>query len=249
MARSTSLKLRGRHVRPSKMPPWRKNLRKILRFTFFQVENIKIHRGTRKLTGEKLKFIWAEFSTLSMDRTGRNLGRVFNFRFGHLQAEHFRCYQVKLPNLKMKIRPKQLLGYLPLVIMLPALSSAVFVLRVTWWHCQAHPYCIMEQCALKNVNNYLYNIYSYSETSGGKSSNLFIYFIFSTPVLIRYLWQLKAVVFLHWCLILTVLLYLVWNRLRRERFSCVIVVTSQPVSIPVQANETCSLRCYAFCII
>ncbi len=25
-------------------------------------------------------------------------------------------------------------------------------------------------------------------------------FIFSTPVLIRHLWQLKAVVFLHWCL-------------------------------------------------
>ncbi len=26
-------------------------------------------------------------------------------------------------------------------------------------------------------------------------------FIFSTPVLIRHLWQLKTVVFLHWCLI------------------------------------------------
>jgi len=31
-------------------------------------------------------------------------------------------------------------------------------------------------------------------------------FIFSTPVLIRYLWLLNTVVFLHWCLILTVLL-------------------------------------------
>ncbi len=30
-------------------------------------------------------------------------------------------------------------------------------------------------------------------------------FIFSTPVLIRYLWQLKIVVFLHWCLICAVL--------------------------------------------
>jgi len=29
-------------------------------------------------------------------------------------------------------------------------------------------------------------------------------FIFSTPVLIRHLWQLKTVVFLHWCLICTV---------------------------------------------
>ncbi len=31
-------------------------------------------------------------------------------------------------------------------------------------------------------------------------------FIFSTPVLIRHLWQLKTVVFRHWCLILTVTL-------------------------------------------
>jgi hypothetical protein len=30
-------------------------------------------------------------------------------------------------------------------------------------------------------------------------------FIFSTPVLIRQLWQLKTVVFLHWCLICAVL--------------------------------------------
>ncbi len=51
--------------------------------------------------------------------TGQNLGRVFNFRFGHLQAEHFGCYQVKLPNLKMKTQAKQLIGSLPLVIALP----------------------------------------------------------------------------------------------------------------------------------
>jgi hypothetical protein len=31
-------------------------------------------------------------------------------------------------------------------------------------------------------------------------------FIFSTPVLIRHLWQLKAVVFLHWCLLHAVVL-------------------------------------------
>ncbi len=31
-------------------------------------------------------------------------------------------------------------------------------------------------------------------------------FIFSMPVLIRHLWQLKTVVFLHWCLICAVLL-------------------------------------------
>ncbi len=33
-----------------------------------------------------------------------------------------------------------------------------------------------------------------------------MYFIFSTPVFIRHLWQLKTVVFLHWCLICAVLL-------------------------------------------
>jgi hypothetical protein len=52
--------------------------------------------------------------------TGQNLGRVFNFRFGHLHAAHFWCYQVKLPNLKLKTRLKQLLVSLPLVIVLPA---------------------------------------------------------------------------------------------------------------------------------
>jgi hypothetical protein len=53
--------------------------------------------------------------------TGQNLGRVFNFRFGHLHDEHFWCYQVKPPNLKLKTHPKQLLGSLPLVIALPDL--------------------------------------------------------------------------------------------------------------------------------
>ncbi len=57
----------------------------------------------------------------------------------------------------------------------------------------------MEQHTLQNVNNCLNaNIYSYLETSYGQSSNLyFMLFIFSTPVLIRHLWQLKTVVFLH----------------------------------------------------
>jgi hypothetical protein len=54
--------------------------------------------------------------------TGQNLGRVFNLRLGHLCAEHFWCYQVKLPNLKLKTRPKQLLGSPPLDIALPRLT-------------------------------------------------------------------------------------------------------------------------------
>ena len=58
----------------------------------------------------------------------------------------------------------------------------------------------MEQCALKNVNNYLNtNIYSYLETSGGQNANLYLSVVhFLTPVLIRYLWQFKSVVCLHW---------------------------------------------------
>jgi hypothetical protein len=51
------------------------------------------------------------------------------------------------------------------------------------------------------------NIYSYLETSDGQSSNLYLNVVlFSTPVFIRHLWQLKRVVFLHWYLICAVLL-------------------------------------------
>jgi hypothetical protein len=40
----------------------------------------------------------------------------------------------------------------------------------------------------------------YLETVGGQSSNLYLNVAhFSTPLLIRHLWQLKTVVFLHWC--------------------------------------------------
>ncbi len=55
--------------------------------------------------------------------TGQNLGWVFNFRGGHLHAAHIWCYQVKLSNLKLKTRPWQLLGSLPLDSALPALSQ------------------------------------------------------------------------------------------------------------------------------
>jgi len=66
----------------------------------------------------------------------------------------------------------------------------------------------MEQRNLKNVNNYLNtNIYSYLETSDGQSSNLYLNVVhFSTPELIRHLWQLKTIVFLHLYLICAVLL-------------------------------------------
>jgi len=67
----------------------------------------------------------------------------------------------------------------------------------------------MEHRALKNVNNCLNTkIYSFLDTSGGQSSNLYlnVVYFFSTPVLISHLWQLETVVFLHWYLIRVVLL-------------------------------------------
>jgi hypothetical protein len=64
---------------------------------------------------------------------------------------------------------------------------------------------------LKNVNNCLNsNIYSYLETSGGQSSNVYLnVFNFATLALIRHLWQLNIVVFLHWFLMraLLILIY------------------------------------------
>ncbi len=45
--------------------------------------------------------------------SGQNLGRVFDFRFGHLHPENFGYYQVKLPNLNLKTQLKPLLGSLP----------------------------------------------------------------------------------------------------------------------------------------
>jgi hypothetical protein len=51
--------------------------------------------------------------------TGQNLGRVFNFRSGHLHAATFLVLSIKLPNIQLKTRPKQLLGSFLLVIVLP----------------------------------------------------------------------------------------------------------------------------------
>jgi hypothetical protein len=60
----------------------------------------------------------------------------------------------------------------------------------------------MEEEALEILNNCLNtNIYSYLETSGGQSSNLYLNVVhFLKPMIIRHMWQLKTVVFLHRCL-------------------------------------------------
>jgi hypothetical protein len=61
---------------------------------------------------------------------------------------------------------------------------------------------------LKNVNNFWNTKISfYLETSGSQTYNLYLNVdLFSMPVLIRHLWQLKMVVFLNRCLICAVLL-------------------------------------------
>ncbi len=53
--------------------------------------------------------------------TGQNLDGVFNLKCGQAHAVHLCCCEVKLPNLKMKTRPTQLLGSLPIDIALPVL--------------------------------------------------------------------------------------------------------------------------------
>ncbi len=52
-------------------------------------------------------FSWTN-SKLQLTRW--NLSRVLNSGSGHLNAIHSCCYWAKLPNLKLKTRPKQLIG-------------------------------------------------------------------------------------------------------------------------------------------
>jgi hypothetical protein len=51
-----------------------------------------------------------------------NLGRVINSRLGRACICHAVAYVTKQPNLKLKTRPKQLLGYLPLAFVLSTKS-------------------------------------------------------------------------------------------------------------------------------
>ena len=53
---------------------------------------------------------------------GQNMGRVFNFSLGRACTCCAIAYITEHPNLKLKIQPKQLLGYLPLAFVLPGLS-------------------------------------------------------------------------------------------------------------------------------
>ncbi len=70
-----------------------------------------------------------DIHTWVMDKfqlTGQNLGRVIYFRYGRMRAVHFLCLRVNLPNLKLKTRPKEVLGSLLFDIVLPAWVQLLF---------------------------------------------------------------------------------------------------------------------------
>jgi len=78
--------------------------------------------GWYKKEVKRQTYLTSKLIILCMDKlqlVGQNLGRGFNFKSGHLHAADLWCYWVKLHNLNLKTRPKQLLGSLPLDIALP----------------------------------------------------------------------------------------------------------------------------------
>ncbi len=63
-----------------------------------------------------------------------------------------------------------------------------------------------EAACFKNVNIcWITKIIFYLEILSGRNSNLYLKLFILTPVLIRHLWQLKTLVFLHWRLICSVI--------------------------------------------
>ncbi len=72
-------------------------------------------------------FSFSKFYSLAMDKlkltvTGQTQGRVFNFRSNFVHTTHSLHSVAVWLNLDLKTWPKQLLGYLPLDILLPALA-------------------------------------------------------------------------------------------------------------------------------
>ncbi len=81
---------------------------------------------------------------------GQNLGRVFNFGNGRVHAVHFLCFVSKLPNLKLKARPGQLLGSLPLDIALAGSSkSGANVIKLFTAVIYLHSMVILSFCVIK----------------------------------------------------------------------------------------------------
>ncbi len=62
--------------------------------------------------------------------TGRNQGRVFHSRLSRTCMGRAVVHITKQPNLQLKTRPKQLLGYLPLAFALTDTCVAHLFLRI-----------------------------------------------------------------------------------------------------------------------
>jgi len=83
--------------------------------------------------------------------------------------------------------------------------SSLFWLANIRFGCK-HGTKLMEQCTSENINNGSNtNIYSYLETSGGQSYNLYLNVVHFFNTSVYYLWQLKKFVILHRSLIRAVL--------------------------------------------
>ncbi len=63
----------------------------------------------------------SETTHRQLELTGQNLGRVLNSRLGRACICRAIAYMTKRPNLKLKTRRKQLLGFLPLAFAHPEL--------------------------------------------------------------------------------------------------------------------------------
>ena len=67
--------------------------------------------------------------------TGQILGRVFYSRNGCIYTVDLCWYEAKLSNLKVKTRPKQLLGSLPIDIALPGCMKAIPIFMYAELYC------------------------------------------------------------------------------------------------------------------
>ncbi len=79
------------------------------------------------------EYIYSTMGKLQL--TGGTLGRVFNCRNGCTNTVHLSWFEAKLSDLKLKTRPEQLFGSLPIDIELPdsiVTSSFHFTIKPDW---------------------------------------------------------------------------------------------------------------------
>ncbi len=113
------------------LPPSGRNWQQVsphLAFLFKPSFKVHLHKFLSETLSIKNSYLYKSpllaAATIIMDKhqlTGQNLGRDFNSRSSCMCAQNLCCYEAKQPNLKLKTRPKQLLGSLPLATALPAI--------------------------------------------------------------------------------------------------------------------------------